>query len=184
MGAAKLKKALENKYNIKILYQTVWYGRQRAANKLFGKWDDAFDWLYRFKAEIELRSPGSVVEIDTVEIEGKTYFNRFFCSFKACIDGFKNGCKPYISIDSTALNGEWSGHMPAANALDGHNWMFPLAFDFFAGETKDIWIWFMQQLAKALGPIDKLALCTDGCKGLEAAVKEVFPWAEHRASDI
>jgi hypothetical protein len=44
-----------------------------AAEKLFGKWDDCFDWLYRFKAEIELRSPGSVVEIDTITdpVDGK-----------------------------------------------------------------------------------------------------------------
>jgi hypothetical protein len=52
---------------------------ERATNKLFGKWDDCFDWLFRFKAEIELRSPGSVVEIDTVNVDGKVYFTRFFC---------------------------------------------------------------------------------------------------------
>ena len=46
------------------------YGRQRVANKLFGKWDDSFDWLYRFKADVEVRSPGSFVEIDTEEVEG------------------------------------------------------------------------------------------------------------------
>ena len=49
----------------------------------FGKWIDSFDWLYRFKAEIELRSPGSVVEIDTVTDEdGKVRFSKFFCAFK------------------------------------------------------------------------------------------------------
>jgi hypothetical protein len=26
--------------------------RKRAADKLFGKYDDSFDWLYRFKAEV------------------------------------------------------------------------------------------------------------------------------------
>jgi len=44
--------------------------------------------LYRFKAEIEMRSPGSVVEIGTVEIDGKKHFSRFFCAFRAYIDGF------------------------------------------------------------------------------------------------
>ncbi|WVZ84976.1 hypothetical protein U9M48_031941, partial [Paspalum notatum var. saurae] len=48
---------------------------------------------------------GSVVEIDTVQIQGKKHFSRFFCCFKACIDGFLGGCRPYLSIDSTALNG-------------------------------------------------------------------------------
>jgi transposase-like protein len=46
--------------------------------------------------------------------------------------------------------------------------------------TKENWIWFMEQLGKALGPLDKLAMCTDACKGLEAAVKQVFPKAKQR----
>jgi hypothetical protein len=168
-GAKEVKKELENQYKIKIDYQTCWYGRQRAADKLFGKWDDSFDWLFRFKVEAELRSPGSVVEIATVKVGNKVHFSRFFCTFKGSIDGFLEGCRPYISIDSTALNGQWNGHMPAANAIDGHNWMFPIAFGFFDSETKENWIWFMEQLDKALGPLDKLAVCTDAYKGLEAA---------------
>jgi hypothetical protein len=68
--------------------------------------------------------------------------------------------------------------MPLALGLDGHNWMFPLAFGFFGIETKENWISFMEQLAKAIGPLPRLAVCTDACKGLEATVKQVFPWAE------
>lgn len=45
MGAKELKEELDNKYKISIPYQTVWYGRQRAAAKLFGKWDDSYDWV-------------------------------------------------------------------------------------------------------------------------------------------
>ena len=82
MGPKAVKEELEKKYNIKIPYQTVFYGRQRATDKLFGKWDDCFDYLFRFKAEIELRSPGSVVEIDTVTVEGKVHFSRFFMPSK------------------------------------------------------------------------------------------------------
>ena len=140
MGPTALKEELDEKYGIDINYQTVVYGRKRAADKLFGKLADSFDWLYRFKAEVELRSPGSIVEIDSEEVDGKVYFTRFFCCFKAAIDGFRNGCRPYISIDSTHLNGLWNGQLPLAQALDGHNWMYPLAFGFFESETKENWI--------------------------------------------
>ena len=129
---------------------------------------------------MELRSPGSIVEVDSEEIDGKVHFTRFFCCFKAAIDGFRNGCRPYISIDSTHLNGLWNGQLPSAQALDGHNWMFPLAFGFFGSKTKDNWIWFMQQLSKAIGPMENLAVCTDACKGLEAAVAQVWPDCEKR----
>ena len=75
--------------------------------------------MFRFKAEIELRSPRSVVEIDTVidSKDEKIRFSRFFCAFRASIDEFLNGCRPYISVDSTALNGMWNGHMPVACSL-------------------------------------------------------------------
>jgi len=131
MGASEMQKQLRFKYNIEIPYQTVYNGTKREFEKLFGKWSDSYDWLYRFKAEVELRSPGSIVEIQTEIIDDKVHFRSFFCAFRACIDGFLHGCRPYISIDSTHLNGEWNGQMPAAVALDGHNWMFPVAFGFF-----------------------------------------------------
>ena len=122
-----------------------------------------------------MRSPGTIVEIATAEVDGKIHFSIFFYCFKATIDGFRNGCRPYISIDSTTLNGIWNGHLPSTQALDGHNWMYPLAFGLFDSETKENWIWFMEQLSKAIGPMDKLAVCTDACKGLEVAVAQVRP---------
>ena len=46
-------------------------------------------------------------------------------------------------MDSTALYGRWNGHLAAACAIDGHNWMYPVAFGFIDGETTDNWTWFM-----------------------------------------
>ena len=50
----------------------------------------------------------------------------------------------------------------------------------FESETKENWVWFMEQLRKAIGPMDKLTICTDACKGLESAVRLVFPQAKMR----
>ena len=51
---------------------------------------------------------------------------------------------------------------------------------FFDSETKENWTWFMEQLSKSIGPMENLAICTDACKGLEAAVAKVFPNSEQR----
>ena len=64
-----------------------------------------FRMLYNYKAEIELRSPGSIVEIGTITVEGEVHFSNLFIAFKPCIDGFLNGCRPFI-IYSTHLNGK------------------------------------------------------------------------------
>jgi transposase-like protein len=58
--------------------------------------------------------------------------------------------------------------------------MFLLAFGFFDSETKENWIWFMEQLSKAIRHLDNLAICIDACKGLEAAVAQVWPHCEKR----
>jgi len=179
LGAKELQEHLEQKYNVTLSYWVVWKGRQKAMDKIFGKWEESFELLFRFKAEVEMRSPGSVVEVDVQADGDGVYFRRFFCCFKACIDGFMNGCRPYLSVDSTALNGRWNGHLASATGVDGHNWMFPVAFGFFQSETTDNWTWFFEQLRRCI-MIPHLAISSDACKGLENAVKDMYPWAEHR----
>ena len=78
IGAKKLQKELEDKYQVSIGYSTVWLGRQKAAEHIFGTWEESFGYLFNFKAEIELRMPGSVVEIDVINKEDGVYFHRFF----------------------------------------------------------------------------------------------------------
>jgi hypothetical protein len=163
-----------------IHYDTVCKGRQLAIKELHGSWEESFQMLFNWRAEVLSRSPGSVIEIDIKEVDGKIYFHTFFCALAPCIQGFLEGCRPYLSIDSTALNGRWNGHMAAATAIDGHNWMYPLAFGFIDGETNDNWVWFISQLKKAIGDLPLLVVCTDACKGLENAVKLVFPQANQR----
>lgn len=180
MGATKLREVLEDEHKCTIGYDTVADGRNIALKKLHGAWEDSFQLLYNWREEVLKHSPNSVIEIDTLEVDGKVYFYRFFCALSPCIEGFLEGCRPYLSIDSTALNGRWNGHLASATALDGNNWMYPVAFGFIDGETSDNWEWFMTQLNKAIGDLPQLAICTDACKGLETAVKQVFPHAEHR----
>ena len=179
--AKRLQVDLEKLYPIKLHYTTVWKAKQRAMKNLYGDWANTFRLLFNFKAEVEKRSPGSVVEIDTeVSEDGKVYFSKKFMALKPCIDGFKAGCRPYLSIDSSFLTGKWNGQLAACNALDGHNWMFPVAIGLFQSETEASWTWFMMQLKRCLGPVSPLAIHTDACKGLENAVKNVFPHAEQR----
>jgi transposase-like protein len=64
--------------------------------------------------------------------------------------------------------------------VDGHNWMFPIAFGFFEYETKESWTWFLQQLRKVIGEPPRLAMSSDACVGLTNSVKGIFPHAERR----
>jgi hypothetical protein len=159
MGAKELQNILQEQHNCTISYDTVWKGKEKALRELYGTWEDSFKLLFRWREAILEVMPDSVIEFDVTVEDGKIYFSRFFCAFGPCLEGFREGCRPYLSVDSTALNG-----------VDGHNWMFPVAFGFFESETKDSWIWFMQQLRKAIRDPPVLAICSDACKGLASAV--------------
>jgi hypothetical protein len=108
--------------------------------------------LYTFKAEVEKACLGSVVEIDkhTVQykVRGKTMekecFRRVFVSFKACWKGFLVGCRPYLVVDS--LNGRFRGQLVVACAIDGHNWLFLVAYGVLETECVESWTWFLDNL--------------------------------------
>lgn len=180
MGAKELQKELQDKWKCTISYDTVWKGREKAFLDLHGAWEDSFRLLFSWKEAVLEKMPDSVIEIDAEEEDGKVFFSRFFCAFGPCIKRFLQGCRPYLSVDSTALNGRWNGHLPSATSVDGQNWMFPVAFGFFDFETEKNWTWFMKQLHKAVGDLPVLAVCSDACKGLLNSVKSVFPYAEKR----
>jgi hypothetical protein len=63
----------------------------------------------------------SVVEIDLDVQDGKSFFKRFFCALDPCLEGFRAGCRPYLSVNSTALNVRWNEHLPVTTSVDGHN---------------------------------------------------------------
>jgi hypothetical protein len=121
MGAKELHTTLQDTNNCQIVYETVWNGKQKALGELYGTWEDNFQLLFRWKEVVLQKMPDSVIEIDIdVEYE-KLYFKRFFCALGPCLEGFRAGCTPYLSVDSTALNGRWNGHLPSATGVDGHN---------------------------------------------------------------
>jgi hypothetical protein len=137
IGAKELQKKLQTDHKVTIAYDTVRRGKERALAEVYGKWEESFELLFRWKAEVMKRSPGSVVEIEVLEVDGQVYFHRFFCALKPCIDGFLKGCKPYLSIYATTINGRWNGHLAATIVVDGQNWMYPVAYGFIASETID-----------------------------------------------
>ena len=180
LGAMQLKKKLKEHYKVSVHYKRVWMGKELALRHIYGDWDNSFDNLYRFKAQVESTCPGSVVVIDHHTINGKIRFKSFFFALKPCIDGFISGCRPYLAIDSTFLTGKFKGQLASASAVDGHNWLFPVCFGVFDSKTNDNWKWFMERVREAIGSPRGLTICTDAGQAVMSGVGDVFLEAEHR----
>ncbi|XP_048540850.1 uncharacterized protein LOC125520087 isoform X2 [Triticum urartu] len=180
VGAKDAKGKLEDEFNIKLKYNKAWYGMKVALDQIHGSYENCFPLLFNWKAEIEHKCPGSIVEIELLKNGDKYHFNIMFVAFKPCIDGFLAGCRPYVGVDSTALYGKFKGQLASATAVDGHNWLYYVAFAVFDSETGENWKWFMKQLHRAIGSPPGLVISSDACKGLETAIDLVFPNCENR----
>lgn len=140
-GPKDAKEKVEEQYEIKLKYSKAWAGMKIAL--IHGRYEDSFQLLFNWVAEIEKRSPGSIVEIELQKGGKKNRFRRIFVALAPCIQGFLSGCKPYIGVDSTMLTGKYTSQLASATAVDGHNLLFYVAYMVFDSETKENWVWFM-----------------------------------------
>ncbi|XP_006648048.1 uncharacterized protein LOC102699568 [Oryza brachyantha] len=77
-GAKAAKEKLEEQYEIKLKYSKAWSGKRLAENQIHGTYEDSFQLLFNWKAEIEKRSPGTIVTIDLQKLGKK-------CVSKGCL---------------------------------------------------------------------------------------------------
>ena len=99
---------------------------------------------------------------------------------KACVDGFLRGCRPYLVVDSTFLNGKFRGQLCVVCAVDGHNWIYLVVVGVIDLKTNENWVWFMERLKEAIGTPFGLTFSTDCGLAMMNGVSEVFPQAEYR----
>jgi hypothetical protein len=91
MGPKELLEELKKKYSVDVPYDRVFRENMRALDIIYGKWEDCYDLIPTYQAELLRSVPSSVVELKTEEHNGHVCFMRFFVALKPCIDGFLQG---------------------------------------------------------------------------------------------
>ena len=74
MGPATLRDKLKKKYSVDVPYDRVVGGKLRALDMIYGKWDESYDLLPTYQAELLRSVHGSVVELETEEHNGDVCF--------------------------------------------------------------------------------------------------------------
>lgn len=78
-------------------------------------------------------------------------FKRLFVVYDAQSRGFMAGCRPIIGLDACHLMGPYGGQLMHAMGRDANNKMYPLAIAVVEAETKDSWMWFLENLLSVIG---------------------------------
>ena len=89
-----------------------------ALDQIHGKYEESFQLLFNWAAQIEQSSPGSIVQIEVERVEKKQRFRRIFVALKPCIDGFLEGCRPFIGVDASYLCGKYRGQLASATGTE------------------------------------------------------------------
>ncbi|XP_020271923.1 uncharacterized protein LOC109847089 [Asparagus officinalis] len=177
-----VQKEFLTRYGLRLEYSTIWWGKERAHEAMYGDSYKSYDQLRWYEQKVKETNPGSYICID--QNEGR--FKRLFICYAACIVGFLNGCRPLLFLDGTFLKDRYKGLLLSAVAYDGDQGIFPLAYCICDQENVDNWRWFLQGLWSILyerpdpyNPPHQLVIISDADKGIQEAVREYFTEAIH-----
>ncbi|MQM02811.1 hypothetical protein Taro_035579, partial [Colocasia esculenta] len=154
-------------------YQWAWWGKEVAVSSLYGDFRTSYHML-NWYSECALQSnPGSVLSL---EVDPETQrFKRFFICFQVFAYGFEVGCRPMLFLDGTHMKQHRvQGVILAASVLNGNNELFTVAYSIADSETCDNWVWFLQNLKKALLSDRRIVFLSDRGKGLKEAIPDIF----------
>ncbi|KAF5776452.1 putative transcription factor interactor and regulator CCHC(Zn) family [Helianthus annuus] len=143
--------------------------------QLHGSDNDAYNKLPWFCEKIMETNPGSFSKL--VVGEDKR-FKAMFVSFYASLCGFLNSCRPLLFLEATSMWSKYGEVLITANAIDGNDDFFPVAFAIVDVEDDNNWRWFLGQLKATIfnsqQPITFVFDREKNLKNLKMTVLELF----------
>ncbi|CAI0388837.1 unnamed protein product [Linum tenue] len=167
-------------FGIEPNYAQVRRAIEQAREEMLGSYTEAYKKLPWYCERLQEANPGSSTNL-VVDNESNK-FQRLFISYRALVEGFQNGCRPVLYLDSTPLRSKHHEILLTASALDGDDGIFPVAYAIVDIENKDSWHWFLVQLRSAISSSEPITFVSDREKELRESMIEVFTGSYHRYS--
>ncbi|CAN1764428.1 hypothetical protein LINPERHAP1_LOCUS9247 [Linum perenne] len=175
----QLAQLISDDFGIEVNYAQVRRAIQHARMEMLGSDSEAYMQLPWFCDKLQEANPGSSAKL---VLDDENKFQRLFVSYRALVEGFENGCRPVLYLDSTPLKSKHHEILLTASTLDGDDDIFPVSFAIVDVENKDSWRWFMEQLRSAISSSEPITFVSDREKELRELVLEVYGNGYHRFS--
>ncbi|XP_059639294.1 uncharacterized protein LOC132281616 [Cornus florida] len=117
----------------------IYRAKRKCQLMIDGTHEDQFSKIREYCQLVLKTNPGSVARVDAcLEPDGKsTRFERLFFSLNAIWRGFKEGCRPFIGLNSCFLKTHYNQHLLSAIGRDRDNSFYPVAIGIVEAETKE-----------------------------------------------
>ena len=147
MRVKDIRDFCKSEYKLNVGWTVCQSVRKKVFKDIVGDYIEQYGDLHDYTHEVLRTNPGSTCVVETSREEStKGEFLRFYVCFKACKEGFINGCRKVIGVDGCFLKGLCEGQLLCAIGRDGNNQMFPIAWAVVRTENAYNWGWFLKLL--------------------------------------
>ncbi|CAI9264792.1 unnamed protein product [Lactuca saligna] len=173
-------------YQVGISMDKVFRAKDMARKHVTGDYTKQFELLRDYALELQATNPNTTVKIDVCPngnpISPTRQFRRIYVCLGPLKKGFKACLKDLVGLDGAFMKGPFPGQVLTAVGLDSNNGIYPLAYAIVESKNTASWKWFLENLGDdlELGSNSNYTFISDRQKGLQIAVGQLFPNAEHR----
>nr|KAJ0184843.1 hypothetical protein LSAT_V11C900494740 [Lactuca sativa] len=177
---------LRNMNHVGISMDKVFRAKDMARKHVTGDYTKQFELLRDYALELQATNPDTTVKIDVCPNGNPASPTRQFRRIYVCLGplkkGFKACLRDLVGLDGAFMKGPFPGQVLTAVGLDSNNGIYPLAYAIVESENTASWKWFLENLGDdlELGSNSNYTFISDRQKGLQIAVDQLFPNAEHR----
>ena len=137
----------------------------------------SFGIVHSYLETLAKANPGTTTNFQALDGQ----FLRAFLCHSMCVNAFHNSTK-VIGLDACHIKAKYGGVVLLVTVLDGNGSVFSAALGIAESENESTWKWFLLLQRDALHVTndgDGIVALSDREKGIENALKEIFPRATH-----
>nr|KAJ0185193.1 hypothetical protein LSAT_V11C900500550 [Lactuca sativa] len=181
-----LQEQLQKDYQVGYSIHKVFRAKSTAKKLVQGDYKKQYDVLRDYILELQSTNPETTVKLEFDSEPNLSATSRRFKRMYVCLGGMKKGfracLRDFLDFDGAFMKGPFPGQILTAVGVDSNNGIYPLAYAIVETENTDSWNWFLECIADDLDLYanSNFTFISDRQKGLQTAISQLFPCAEHR----
>ncbi|CAI9261810.1 unnamed protein product [Lactuca saligna] len=170
----------------KQIMDQIFRAKSNAKKQVQGDYRKQYEVLRDYILELQSTNPDTTVKLEFESEPNSNATSRRFKRIYVCMGGMKKGfracLRDFLGFDGAFMKGPFLGQILTAVGVDSNNGIYPLAYAIVESENTQSWKWFLEILGDDLDLYanSNFTFISDRQKGLQAAIAQLFPCAEHR----